>query len=102
MRISEGMMSSGGLDAVRKSSGVQKEEKAQGVPGRKDSAVFSSKSKALASDAEVQSAKARAMATPDVREDKIAEVRSKIESGFYNSEEFKDLLADRLIKEFSE
>lgn len=102
MRISEGMISSGGLDAVKKSSGLQKADKAQAPVRGKDSAVFSSKSKELSSDAEVQSAKARAVAMPDVREDKIAEVRSKIESGYYNSEEFTDQLADRLIKQMSE
>lgn len=102
MRISEGIVSAGGLDAVKKSSGLQKADKAEAPSRGKDTAVFSSKSQALSSDAEVQSAKARAVATPDVREDKIAEVRSKIDSGFYNSEEFTDQLADRLINQMSE
>jgi anti-sigma28 factor (negative regulator of flagellin synthesis) len=37
---------------------------------------------------------------PDVRTEKIAEVKEKIESGYYNSEEFIDKLADRLLVEF--
>lgn len=37
---------------------------------------------------------------PDVRNEKIADVRSKIESGYYDSEEFLDKLADKLLKEF--
>ncbi len=98
MRITEGMLSTGGLGAVLKNSGLQKAEKAES-PVKRDSAVFSSKSQSLGGDAEVQSAKARAMATPDVREAKIAEVRSKIENGYYDSEEFQDVLADRLIKD---
>lgn len=102
MRISEGMVSSGGLDAVRKSTGPQKADKTLAAGKAKDSAVFSSKSQALSSDAEAQSVKSRAVATPDIREDRISEVRSKIESGFYDSEEFQDQLADRLINQMSE
>lgn len=37
---------------------------------------------------------------PDIRNDKIAEVRSKIENGYYNSDEFLDKLAERLLNEF--
>ena len=39
-------------------------------------------------------------AQPDVRVDRIAEVKQKIESGYYDSEEFIDKLADKLMKEF--
>lgn len=41
-----------------------------------------------------------ANASPDVRTEKIQEVKSKIESGYYNSEEFMEKLADKLMKEF--
>jgi len=38
--------------------------------------------------------------TPDVREDKIAEVRQKIVEGFYNQSNIATVLADKLLKEF--
>jgi flagellar biosynthesis anti-sigma factor FlgM len=37
---------------------------------------------------------------PDVRPEKVAEVRGKIESGYYDSEEFIEKLADKLLREF--
>ena len=43
------------------------------------------------------SAKARINAINDVREDKIEEVKKKIESGYYNTPEFIEKLADKLI-----
>lgn len=43
---------------------------------------------------------ARITAEPDVRANKIAEVKNKIESGYYNSSQFADQLADKLIKDF--
>jgi flagellar biosynthesis anti-sigma factor FlgM len=35
---------------------------------------------------------------PDVRADKVEEVRLKIEKGYYNTPEFIDRLADKLMK----
>jgi flagellar biosynthesis anti-sigma factor FlgM len=35
---------------------------------------------------------------PDVRAEKVEEVRSKIESGYYNTPEFIDKLAEKLLK----
>jgi flagellar biosynthesis anti-sigma factor FlgM len=39
-------------------------------------------------------------AQPEIRLDKIDEVRHKIENGYYNSDDFIDKLADKLLKEF--
>jgi anti-sigma28 factor (negative regulator of flagellin synthesis) len=36
----------------------------------------------------------------EIRTDKIAEVQEKIKNGFYNSPEFIDKLADKLLAEF--
>ena len=38
--------------------------------------------------------------TPDVREDKIAEVRQRILDGFYNQSNISSSIADKLLKEF--
>lgn len=39
-------------------------------------------------------------AQPDIRMEKIEEVKKKIEEGYYNSPEFVDLLANKLASEF--
>ncbi len=43
---------------------------------------------------------ARIQAEPDVRTDKINEVRKKLDDGYYNSSKFADELAEKLIKDF--
>ncbi len=43
---------------------------------------------------------ARIDAEPEVRADKISEIRQKLDDGFYNSSQFADQLADKLIKDF--
>lgn len=45
----------------------------------------------LASHVEVQ---------PDIRTDKLNEVKKKIDEGFYNSSKFADQLADKMITDF--
>jgi hypothetical protein len=39
-------------------------------------------------------------ALPDVRAEKVQEAKEKIASGYFNSPDFEDKLADRLMKEF--
>ncbi|OHD54282.1 MAG: hypothetical protein A2Y33_16555 [Spirochaetes bacterium GWF1_51_8] len=36
--------------------------------------------------------------SPDIREDKIAEVKAKLESGAYNNEEVMNAVAEKLMK----
>ncbi len=43
---------------------------------------------------------ARIQAEPEIRQDKINEIRRKLDDGFYNSSKFADQLADKLIKDF--
>jgi len=40
---------------------------------------------------------ARANALPEVREEKVAVARERMESGYYNTEKFNEELADRLV-----
>ena len=53
-----------------------------------------------ASRAQFETIAASVAAQPDIRTDKVAEVKEKIERGFYNSDEFIDKLADKLLTEF--
>lgn len=66
---------------------------------KSDSVVVSKKAKELASSAAASSVSAHVKALPDVRADKVQEAKEKIASGYFNSPEFEDKLADRLMKE---
>jgi flagellar biosynthesis anti-sigma factor FlgM len=83
-------------DAVKKAA-----DKPAKRPFPADRTEFSSQSTRL-SDAKAESEvmAAHIANQPDVRPEKIAEVKHKIENGFYDTEEFADKLADKLLEEF--
>lgn len=64
----------------------------------RDTAKFSPAS--AQSAPETKGIASRIAIEPDIREDRISEVKEKIKSGFYNTNEFADQLADRLVGEF--
>jgi len=85
------------IENARKAEKDAKTGKAQVV----DQTEFSSNAQRLSeTKAELQTIAASLSAQPDVRMEKIAEVKQKIENGYYNSDEFIDKLADKLMKEF--
>jgi anti-sigma28 factor (negative regulator of flagellin synthesis) len=43
---------------------------------------------------------AQISAQPDIRPEKVADAREKIQRGYYDSAEFADKLADKLLEEF--
>jgi flagellar biosynthesis anti-sigma factor FlgM len=105
MRITDAIIQSGAVDQLRKATGAKELDKPNGkdtsVSSRKDSVELSGKGRQISADsAEKSAVTARADALPEVRNEKIAEVREKIANGFYNSPEFTDKLADRLINDF--
>lgn len=65
---------------------------------KKDSATLSAS--AVKATTDTKGLAARIAIEPDVRAEKIAEVKSRIDNGYYNSKEFSDKLADKLIKDF--
>jgi flagellar biosynthesis anti-sigma factor FlgM len=89
---------------LRKIEGARKAEKAgKGAkpPLAADRSEFSPNAQRLSeTKAHIETISASVAAQPDVRPEKVAEVRQKIEQGFYNSEEFIDKLADKLLAEF--
>lgn len=102
MRITDAIVQTGAIDQLRKAAGNSKD--ASRVEGsdktRKDSVKISGKAQDLSAEgAEKAAVSARADALPETRSDKIAEVKEKIDSGYYNSPEFMDKLADRLIND---
>lgn len=83
----------------QKPAGPKPSEKSS-RPTRSDSVSFSSKAKDLSKSSEVEAARNHIDALPDVRADKVEEAKAKVESGYYNSSEFHDTLADKLLKDF--
>ncbi len=84
------------LDQQKKTT-VEKSSKAVNT----DSSFISGDAKRLSeSSADASIVKMRAAHEPEIRMDKVQEVREKIKSGYYNSSEFADILAEKMIKEF--
>jgi negative regulator of flagellin synthesis FlgM len=87
---------------LRKVENAKKTDKAAHAgPAKTDKSDISANARRL-SDTKANSDIISAQVTgqPEIREDKVAEVRKKIEDGYYNSPEFIDKLADKLIRDF--
>jgi flagellar biosynthesis anti-sigma factor FlgM len=50
--------------------------------------------------AQFETIAASVAAQPDIRPERVAEVKQKIDQGYYNSSEFIDKLAEKLLVEF--
>lgn len=90
-------------------SEIKKVEKAKKVdithktkaPLKPDTTSFSSKAQRLSNTkANVEIISAQMANEPEIRKDKVEEVRSKINQGYYNSPEFVDKLAEKLLTFF--
>ena len=80
---------------------ARKAEKELKRPAPVDSSEFSESAQTLSNTkAQFATISASLSAQPDVRIDKVTEVKQKIESGYYNSPEFIDKLADKLLNDF--
>jgi len=83
------------MEQERKSSGASKVQRA------KDSSSISSDGKRLNETAsDVNTVKTQSEALPEIRADKVQEVKEKIKNGYYNSEEFINNLAEKIMKDF--
>jgi len=73
----------------------------KGNKAPKDASFISSDGKRLNETAsDVHTVKSTADLHPEIRSEKVQEVKDKIKSGYYNSEEFIDKLADKIMKDF--
>ena len=86
----------------RKVETAKKADKQQGVkPAPVDHSSFSDNAKRLSSTkASIDAISATLASQADIRNDKISEVQEKIRNGYYNSPEFIDQLAAKLLSEF--
>ena len=100
MRITDAFFQAGAVQDVRKAAGVKPDKKSDGSDKASRSSDSVSISSAARSASETDKVKTRVQALPDVREDRVAEVKARVQSGFYNTPQFHDQLADKLLKEF--
>jgi flagellar biosynthesis anti-sigma factor FlgM len=88
-----------GMD-LQKVTGSGKGPKETEKPVKSDSVSLSKKAKEMSSSAGTESIARHVDAMPDVRAEKVQEAKEKIASGYFNSPEFEDKLAERLMKDF--
>lgn len=87
-----------GMDLQKVSGGGKSPEKTEKAV-RSDSVSLSKKAQELSSSS-TESIARHVEALPDVRANKVQEAKEKIASGYFNSPDFEDKLADKLMKEF--
>jgi flagellar biosynthesis anti-sigma factor FlgM len=89
------------LRKIESAKKTEKEGKNAKAPSSADRSEFSANAQRLSeTKAQFETIAASVAAQGDVRSEKVAEVKQKIEQGYYNSDEFIDKLADKLLKEF--
>ena len=87
---------------LRKTEGARKteKEKAGKTPTVDRSDISSGAQRLSETKAQFEVLATSLSAQSDIRNERIAEVKARIENGYYNSEEFIDKLAEKLLKEF--
>jgi flagellar biosynthesis anti-sigma factor FlgM len=85
------------VDNTRKSDSVSK---SKAFPS--DKTELSSDSQKLSeTNAQIDSISTQLASEPDIRSDKVDEVKEKIKNGYYDSSEFVDKLADKLMQDLN-
>lgn len=84
-----------GVNRVDNNSKLNKVNKKNETSSANDVADISSEAKQMA---DIQKAKVAVDKAPDVRQDKIEEVKAKLESGAYDNEEVMKTVAERIMK----
>ena len=89
-----------GVDLQKTGGGNRSAEKSEKT-GKSDSVSLSKKSKDLqASSGDEVTVLSHLENLPEVRTEKVTEAKEKIATGYFDSPEFMDRLASRLMKEF--
>ena len=88
------------VDNVKKIDKERKDAATSSKAGR-DASIISSDGKRLSeTSSDVNAVKAQVELRPEIRPEKVAEAKQKVQSGYYNSEEFIDRLAEKIMKDF--
>ncbi|HEX7511285.1 MAG TPA: flagellar biosynthesis anti-sigma factor FlgM [Chitinivibrionales bacterium] len=88
---------------AKKVEGAKKaESSSKGKSFPVDKTEFSSKAQRLNdTKAQIDSISSKIAAEPDIRTEKVAEVKEKIKNGYYETADFVDKLADKLLNDFN-
>ena len=101
MKISSHIATSYGLD-IQKAAGNNKPTDKQERVKKGDSVSVSKEASSITdSAASVETATNHIASLPESRSDKIASVKEKIDNGYYETEQFRGDLAEKLIKTFT-
>jgi anti-sigma28 factor (negative regulator of flagellin synthesis) len=84
------------VEQAKKSDNLQK---SRGLKSDKSEFSTGARERLSETQANADVVKTQLSAAPDIREERVEEVRKKIESGFYNSPEFIDKLADKVMND---
>jgi anti-sigma28 factor (negative regulator of flagellin synthesis) len=88
------------LRKIESAKKAEKESKSSKVASA-DRSEFSSGAKRLSeTKSQFETIAASLSAQPDIRLERIADVRRKIDNGYYDSEEFLDKLTNKMLNEF--
>jgi flagellar biosynthesis anti-sigma factor FlgM len=88
------------LRKIENAKKAEKENKSSKLASA-DRSEFSSGAKRLSeTKSQFETISASLSAQPDIRMERIADVRRKIDSGYYNSDEFLDKLTNKILNEF--
>lgn len=100
MRITDAFFQSGAIREVQKVGGPKPDKKSEGSDKLTRSSDSVSISKEARSASGVDKVKAHVQALPESREDRVAAVKARVQNGYYDTPEFRDQLAEKLMKEF--
>lgn len=88
------------IKKIEKAKKFDKTHKAK-APLKPDTTNFSPSAQRLSeTKANIDIVSAQLAGEPEIREDRVEDVRNKINQGYYNSPEFVDKLADKLLSFF--
>ena len=97
MKITNHIATTYGLD-IQKAAGNNKATEKPEKAKKGDSVAVSKAAKSISDTiASVETATNRIASLPESRADKVAEVKERINNGFYDTEKFRSDLADKLI-----
>jgi anti-sigma28 factor (negative regulator of flagellin synthesis) len=98
MPISESITTE--IKKVEQAKKADNAQKTRALPTDKSEFSTSARERLSETQANVEVVKAQVSSQPDIRPEKVEEVRKKIESGYYNSPEFLDKLTDKVLTDF--
>jgi len=88
------------LRKIENAKKVEKDIKTGKVANADRSEFSSSATRLSETQAQFQAIETSLSAQPEIRMDRIADVREKIEDGYYNTPEFIEKLTDKMMNEF--